>query len=133
MKHAHVVRRRKEVADSGAAVGEGKRVLTVYPLFSLQAGGAKRKAHKRETPLPGRCPKPRHLLKKVDENFFSAASPRGSRSATANLDPSKSAPTNNEARARSAPQEKGELWQKGLGDFLLLNACYDIFHKEPSI
>ena len=33
MKHAHGVRRRKNVADSGAAVGEGKRVLTVYPLF----------------------------------------------------------------------------------------------------
>ena len=56
MKHAHVVRRRKEVADSGAAVGEGKRVLTVYPLFSLQAGGAKRKAHKRETPKRGAPP-----------------------------------------------------------------------------
>ena len=42
MKHAHGVhrkkkRRRKIVADSGAAVGEGRRELTVYPLFSLQA------------------------------------------------------------------------------------------------
>ena len=43
MKHAHEVRRRKNAvgkyavgksfADSGAAVGEGRRVLTVYPLF----------------------------------------------------------------------------------------------------
>jgi hypothetical protein len=49
----------KKVADSGAAVGEMGWAVIVSPLFSLAAIGAKRKAHKRETPLSGRCPAPR--------------------------------------------------------------------------
>ena len=92
MKHAHEVRRPKSIADSGAAVGEMKEVLIVCCYFSLRAEGPK-KSNQKKGPLLGRCPKPRHLLKKVDENFKTAASPRESKSAL----------TNNEARARSAP------------------------------
>ena len=73
MKHAHGVRRRKKrrpksFADSGAAVGEMEWAVIVSCYFSLRAEGPK-KSNQKKGPLPGRCPKPRHLLKKVDENF----------------------------------------------------------------
>ena len=42
------------------------------PLFSLPVRGTKRKADKREMPCMGRCPKPRQLLKKLDQNFHTS-------------------------------------------------------------
>ena len=62
MKHAakppSEKRRRKNVADSGAAVGEMRWAVTVYPLFSLQAGGAKKKFTKRNAEAWGSAPSP---------------------------------------------------------------------------